>query len=178
MKKELYSLCLLEKMSYGNEVLRTRIHLKDVDSVYKYSPQDALFFRLCPGTKDDTIAGIFSGPEKMLSVRMEHTVWHKITYGSLRGPLSNPLYQNTQGKIFIFHFIFSSKFKHISDIYPNAPTHSNLPMCILSGFISQNKLCESQGEMNELVYEPELVYGFEITHSDGSEDNSDGSGSY
>jgi len=48
-------------------------------------------------------------------------------------------------------------------------------MCILSGFISQNKLCESQGEMNELVYEPELVYGFEITHSDGSEDNSDGS---
>jgi len=28
---------------------------------------------------------------------------------------------------------------------------------------------------NELVYEPELVYGFEITHSDGSEDNSDGS---
>ena len=136
-------------MSYGNEVLRTRIYLKDFDSVYKYSPQHALFFRLCPGTKDDTIAGIFSGPEKMLSVRMEHTVWRKITYGSLRGPLSNPLYQNTQGKIFIFHFIFSSKFEHISDFL----SLSNLPMCILSGFISQNKLCESQGKVNELVYD-------------------------
>ena len=94
----------------------------------------------------------------MLSVRMEHTVWRKITYDSLRGLLSNPLFQNTQGKIFIFHFIFSSKFEHISDMYPNAPTHSNLPMYILSGFISQNKLCESQGEVNE-VYGPGLVYG-------------------
>jgi len=69
---------------------------------------------------------LLASDPKMLSVRMEHTVWRKITYGSLRGPLSNPLYQNTRGKIFIFHFILSSKFEHISDIYPNAPTHSNL----------------------------------------------------
>ena len=43
-------------------------------------------------------------------------------------------------------------------MYPNAPTHPNLPMYNLSGFISQNKLCESQGDVNE-VYGPGLVYG-------------------
>ena len=71
--------------------------------------QHALCFRLCPGIINDTIAGIFSGPEKMLSVCMEHTVWRKITNYPLRGLLVIPSFKTIKVSFFHISFHFVTK---------------------------------------------------------------------